>query len=333
MPSAGRNRKKKFRESSANFVDRQKSDEFNRKIRRDFHEMGEAETASPFVLPHASTRYRDSKGRFRKLPPNGKKPAGWKRVTVTTYTDATGKTVAKPFSPDFIASRSIQYREDKKGSRWKTADKVDFRQPLFARVVEQTGDRAQPVKVRDLNNGKSQIWSKSKKAESKQYLFPAIVPDRKIELRLEGSTVKEALSKFAWDVAEWGQEVHVTGSVKYEYTDEEGIRHREKFAVNMVEDWRTAPNMGQWIYNDIGEKVEFIKGENTYGDILKTNLGIEIREGFARRQVRFTTLDALSDLFDAGMIPEELFEELESRDQAERVTLYLLISIRQKTKK
>ena len=163
-------------------------------------------------------------------------------------------------------------------------------------------------------------------------MFPAIVPDRKIEIRLEGSTVKEALSKFSWEIAEWGQEVHVTGSVKYEYADEDGRRQRDFFAVNMIEDWRTGPGMGYWIYEN-GKRLEFIKTENSYGDILKTNLGIEIREGFARRQVRFTTLDALSDLFDAGMIPEELFEELESRDQAERVILYLLISIRQKIKK
>lgn len=333
MPSSSRNRKKKFRDSSANFADRQKSDEFNRKIRRDFHDIGEAESASPFVLPHASTRYRDSKGRFRKLPANGKKPAGWKRVTVATYTDATGKTVPKPLYPESIATRSIQYRETKKGSRWKTADKVDFRKPLFARVVEQTGERAQPVKVRDLNGGVPQIWTKNRKAENKSFLFPAIIPDRKIEIRLEGATVKEALSKFSWEIAEWGDEVHVTGSVKYEYTDEEGTRHREKFAINLIEDWRTAPNMGHWIYNEIGEKTEFVKGDNSYGDILKTNVGIEIRAGFARRQVRFTTLDALTDLFDNGMVPEELFEELESRDQAERVTLYLLISIRHKTKK
>lgn len=319
MPREKRGRKKKIKDSRR---------EFNNKVRAEFKDKAETpERESAFVLAHTSVRYRNAKGQFVKLPGNGRKPKGWKRVSVTTYTDTLGRPVKKPPTYDTISARSIQYREE--GSRtWKNADKVDFRKKLHARVVEQTGDRKQPVKVRDLNGGKPQVWTKSKKADTRIYLFPAIVPDRKLELRLEGSTVREALSKYNWEIAEWGDEVHLTGTVRYEYHDEDGNRNRQKFALNLIEDWKKAPNMGHWIYNEVGEKVEFIQGQNTYGEVLKTNIGIEIRRSFANQRVRFTTLDALTELYDNGEIPEEIYEMLEERDQAEKVILYLLIKIR-----
>ncbi len=320
MPREKRGRKKKIKDSRR---------DFNLKVRADFKDKTTPEMESAFLLPHVSVRYRNSKGQFAKLPGNGRKPKGWKRVEVTTYTDAQGKPAKKPTSYDVISSRSIQYREE--GTRtWKNADKVDFRKKLYARVVEQTGDRKQPVKIQELNKGKSQLWTKAKKADTRIYLFPAIVPDRKLEIRLEGSTVKEALSKFNWEIAEWGEEVHIAGTMRYEYTDDEGERHRQKFAINLIEDWHKAPNMGHWVYDSNGEKDHFIQGQNTYGDILKTNLGIEIRRSFANQRVRFTTLDALADLYQNGDIPEEVYERLAVRDQAEKVIFYMLLSIRKK---
>lgn len=279
-----------------------------------------------FAIPHESTRYRDSKGRFRKMPANGKKPRGWKKVTVRTFTDATGRQIKKPTNLELVSNRWTQYREI--GSRvWKNADKTDFRKPLFARVVEQRGDRKQPYSVQLLNNGDPMRWTKNDIAENRRFLIPELVTDKKIELSLEGSTVREALSRYNWEIAEYGQEVHIQYKIHYYYNDFDGTLNREKFGGSIVEDWIHAPNLGKTIDGI------FERGSETYGSILSNKLGNDIRAGFARNQVRFTTLDALTEMYDNGLIDSDLFETLEERSQAEKVKIFLMIRIRNKKKK
>lgn len=279
-----------------------------------------------YVIPHTSTRYRDAKGRFRKLPPNGKKPRGWKKVTIQTFTDTSGRPTKKPENLDLVSNRWQQFREI--GSKvWKNADKTDFRKQLYSRIVEQRGDRKQPHSVYLLNNGDPMRWTKHDKAETKKLLIPELVTDKKLELMLEGSTVREALNKYNWEIAEYGQEVHIQYKVHYYYQDYDGNLNREKFGGSLIEDWISAPNLGRTING------EFEPGSETYGSILSNHLGNDIRSGFARNQVRFTTLDALTDLYDQGLIDDDLFETLEDRFQAEKVKIFLMIRIRNKKKK
>lgn len=277
-----------------------------------------------FVIPHTREVWRDAKGHFRKAPLPGKTPRGWKKTKLVQYTNLEGKSVKKPEDPSLVSARWIQYREEPqpgKRSSWKNADKVDFRKNLQARIVEQRGDRKQPHIVTVLEDGKFRKWSKNHRAENRRFLVPEIFTGRKIEIAMEGRTVKEALGKYNWEVGEYGQRVSINSKVNYFYTDQRGIEQREKFNADIIEEWRSAPNI-----KSEGESKE------TYGSILRNRFAIEIRRGFASRRARFTSLDTLEELYEQGAFPDEedfqqLYAIFSERDQAERVTMQLVILV------
>lgn len=286
------------------------------------------EQETDFVIPHERIVWRDAKGHFRKAPRPGRVPKGWKKQTIFQFTDVLGKPAKRPDDPERISARWIQYADpNAKRSTWKNADKVDFRKPLVAKIVEQRGDRKQPHTIEFLNFGKPKLWRKDDRKETRKFLVPEIFVGKKIEVRLEGKTVKEALGKFNWEVGSYGQRVVINSKVNYFHRDLDGDLINDKFNADLIEEWHSAPNLTV----DTEDK-------ETYGSILKNRYAMEIRKGFASRRVRFTQLDALVELYDQGAFAdEEEFEELyalmESRDQAERVTVVLLITVEDIRKK
>lgn len=283
-----------------------------------------------FVIPHERIVWRDAKGRFKKAPLSGRAPKGWKKQRVVQYVDTLGKPAKKPEDPELIANRWIQYREiPERGKRssWKNADKVDFRKPLQARIVEQRGDRKQPHEILLLDEGKVRRWSKDARAENRRFLVPEIFVGKKIEISLEGRTVKEALGRFNWEVGYYGQRVVINSRVQYYYRDSDGDMQREKFNADLIEEWVSAPN----ILATGSEK-------ETYGSILRNRYAEQIRAGFASRRARFTRLDTLVELYDQGAFSDEdefqsLYEIFAQRDQAEKVSIQLVILVEDLAKK
>lgn len=306
MPKRERRKKSKRKEATTGF---------RKAMDRDFENSDSVSFAEPVFL-RTYYRWKDASNRFRKDPPSGKIPKGWKRVEVRQYRNAHNRPVEAPEDPYRISTLEIRYREPK-GRAWKRAENVDFRKPLLAALFDMgREDWRKPVRV--LNDGAPAKWSENARRELRKYTVTALPQDSKLEISLSGPTVKDALASYGWEVAEWGEMVELLAQVKFYHEDADGYMQDDRFTVALTEDWRRNPQ---------NTNSGLPEGES-YGSILKNRLAIKIREAFANRQVRFTTLDKLEDLYESGLIEDEVYEKLAGRAQAQSVSMFIMIKIR-----
>lgn len=78
------------------------------------------------------------------MPANGK-PRGWKKVTVRTFTDATGRQIKKPTNLELVSNRWTQYREI--GSRvWKMQTRPILENRFLRELLNSVETASNPIR-------------------------------------------------------------------------------------------------------------------------------------------------------------------------------------------
>lgn len=264
------------------------------------------------------TAWIDQRGRRVKAP-EGEPPAGWRQVAWQAYRDTKGRWV-KPSREALDAIETqyeIRYRLTKglpgKRNEWRTEEDITRDDPyLWMRKLDvarfsRKGDKGRwtMLGILDKNQDLRNLAALDK---YRRLRWSEVPQEQKIEVRLQGRTLAEALGRFVFPVA-YGETWSISGMVNVSYRNDAGQPEEASLTFSTVEDWYKRylrDKDGNILRDPETGKPRFDPNSGVYGQDLHASWRNRVRDEVSKRLadigVRFSNAESVRKLWEDGSL-------------------------------